>query len=317
MSHPKTTVDWLTFRTQAEPREVLQALAPMFGALGGHLNAKLLERAKDGFQSALELRLADAHIGRLDFGGESQRGWVRAILTGQGCEWVTDWDTEGLEALEKSETRRLDLALTTWDGEVTHERIEQAHAAGRFASGGRPPEMQRILNTDPRAGQTCYVGKREKSDKFFRGYEKGLELASKMGSLGRSVTHIDGHAIEDIYRCEVELKAASRPIPWEVIGRRDQYFAGSYPFLADLLPEVECDILLRSPDRAPIAHLAAALENCRVQYGATLFTALAAYGGDFLRVWDQVVGDKHNSALLAAGVLLVDHDAPRYDPLAH
>lgn len=309
MNIQKTTVDWLTFRTQAEPRDVLEAIAPMFGAMGGMVNTERLERAKDGFQSALQLRLADANIGRLDFGGESQRGWVRAILTGQGCEWVNDWEkVAGLEALEKAEPRRLDLALTTWDGEVTHERIELAHSAGRFASGGRPPEMQRILNSDPRAGQTCNIGKREKSDKFFRGYEKGLELASKMGSLGKAVTHIEGHAIEDIYRCEVELKAASRPIPWEVIGRRDQYFAGSYPFLAELLPEVECDILLRSPERAPIAHLAAALENCRIQYGATLFTALAAHGGDFMRVWDQVVGDKHNPALLAAGVLLCDHD---------
>lgn len=308
MTDQKTTVDWLTFRTQAEPRQALEALAPMFGALGGELNVQRLERGKDGFQSALEIRLAQATVGRFDFGGTSQRGWVRASLTGQGCEWVKDWEkVSELELLEKSEPRRLDLALTTWSGEVTHERIEHAHSAGRFCSGGRPPEMQRILNSDPRAGQTCNIGKREKADKFFRGYEKGLELASKMGSLGKSLTHIDGHRIEDIYRCEVELKAASRPIPWEVIGRRDQYFAGSYPFLADLLPEVECDILMRSPERAPIAHLASALENCRIQYGATLFTALAAHGGDFLRVWDQVVGDHHNEALLAAGVLLVEH----------
>lgn len=308
MSIQKTTVDWLTFRTQAEPREALAALAPMFGTLAGDVNVQRLERAKDGFRSALQLRLADANIGRFDFGGEAQRGWVRVILTGQGCEWVTDWEkVAALEALERAEPRRLDLALTTWSGEVTHERVEQAHAAGRFCSGGRPPEMQRILNSDPRAGQTCNIGKREKSDKFFRGYEKGLELAAKMGSLGKSITHIDGHRIEDIYRCEVELKSASRPIPWEVIGRRDQYFAGSYPFLAELLPEVECDILMRSPERAPIAELDAALDNVRTQYGGTIYTALVAYSGDFMRVWDRIVGDHHNQALLAAGVLLVDH----------
>ena len=308
MSIQKTTVDWLTFRTQAEPREALAALAPMFGTLAGDVNVQRLERAKDGFRSALQLRLADANIGRFDFGGEAQRGWVRVILTGQGCEWVTDWEkVAALEALERAEPRRLDLALTTWSGEVTHERVEQAHAAGRFCSGGRPPEMQRILNSDPRAGQTCNIGKREKSDKFFRGYEKGLELAAKMGSLGKSITHIDGHRIEDIYRCEVELKSASRPIPWEVIGRRDQYFAGSYPFLAELLPEVECDILMRSPERAPIAELDAALDNVRTQYGGTIYTALVAYNGVFMRVWDRIVGDHHNQALLAAGVLLVDH----------
>ena len=115
MSPQKTVPDWLTFRTQSQPKEVLQALAPMFGTLGGDLNFERLERAKDGFQSALLLRLADAHIGRLDFGGESQRGWVRTILSGKGCEWVTDWEAVGfLCALEKAEIRRLDLALTTW-----------------------------------------------------------------------------------------------------------------------------------------------------------------------------------------------------------
>lgn len=305
----KTTVDWLTFRTQGEVRQAAEALAPLFGTLGSDLHLEHLPRGRDGFQMASEILLADMRVGRLDFGGESQRGWVRCNLTGQGCEWVRDWAAvDAVEALPKCEVRRLDIALTTWNGEVDHERVEVAHAAGGFCSGGRPPDMQRILNSDPRAGRTCNIGKREKSDKFFRGYEKGLELAAKMGSLGKSITHIDGHPIEDIYRCEVELKAASRPIPWDVIGRRDQYFAGSYPFLAELLPEVECDILMRRPERAPQSDLAAALENCRVQYGATLFTALAAYGGDFLRVWDQVVGDKHNDALLAAGVLLVEHD---------
>jgi DNA relaxase NicK len=58
-------------------------------------------------------------------------------------------------------------------------------------------------------------------------YEKGLELAGKVA--GTVVTAIDGHPVEDIYRCEVELKAESRPILWEVVERRDQYFAGSYP----------------------------------------------------------------------------------------
>ena len=51
-----------------------------------------------------------------------------------------------------------------------------------------------------------------------------------------------------------------------------------------------------------------ALENCRIQFGPTLFTALAAYQGDMTAVWDKVIGKSHNQALLEAGVLLVDHD---------
>lgn len=317
MTAPKTTVDWLNFRNQGEVLQTLEAVRPLFGKHGFLLNLAHLPRGKDGFQQACSLRIADMVVGRLDFGGASQRGWVRTNVTGQGCEWIEDWEAlEAVEALPKAEIKRLDLALTTWSGEVSHDRVEKAYEAGLFSSGGRPPNLQRILNSDPRAGETCYVGQRKDSDKFFRGYEKGFELASKMGTLGKTLTHIRGvgadgdpvmYRVEDIYRCEVELKAASRPIPWEVIGRRDQYFAGSYPFLAQLLPEAECDILMRCPDRAPQMDLMAALANCRVQYGATLHTALKALGGDYMAVWDKVCGDHDNEALLAAGVLLVDH----------
>ena len=306
MSPPKTAIDWLRYRTQAGVLPGLEALRPLYGHLGPTLHLEHLERGKDGFQQAALIKLADLAVGRVDFGGESQRGWVRWNITGQGCEWVRDWDAvEALERLSASEIRRADIALTTWKGEVGHDAIEAAHGVGLFTCGGRPPDLQMILNSNPRAGRTCYVGKRD-SDKFFRGYEKGFELAAKFG-LGDGVTHIDGCPIEDIYRCEVELKADGRVVPWEIIGRRDQYFAGCYPFLAELLPDTESDILMRRPERAPELDLAAALANCRIQYGATLFTALHAYHGDMGRVWEQIIGKEHNEALKAAGVLMVEH----------
>jgi DNA relaxase NicK len=168
--------------------------------------------------------------------------------------------------------------------------------------------MRTIVSTDPRAGRTVYVGQRE-SEKFFRGYEKGFELAGQLPvGLREGLTHIDGFPVEGIYRCENEFKAVDRPLPWEMVVGRDQYFAGAYPFCADVLPGVEADILQRRPERAPQMSLRAALENCRIQYGATLFTALRAYGGDMTAVWDQVVGDHHNRALLEAGVMLVEHE---------
>lgn len=313
----KTTIDWLRFRTQAEVRTGLEAMRGLFGDRADSLNLKHLDHGKDGFQQGCALRLGEWVLGRVDFGGESQRGWVRWNLTGVGCENVRDWTAaQDLEALPAAEIRRVDVALTTWEGEVSHSTIEAAHAAGLFTCGGRPPELQTIVSSNPRAGRTCYVGKRD-SDKFFRAYEKGFELLGKLGSaasrrvahshLADHVTLIDGHPIEDIYRCEVELKAESRVIPWEVIDRRDHYFGGCYPFLAELLPGVEADILMRRAERAPQTELLAALANCRVQYGATLYTALQAYGGDIFRVWDQIRGEQHNAALLAAGVLEVEH----------
>jgi DNA relaxase NicK len=309
MTPSKTTVDWLRFRTQAEVSDSLDAIRPMYGTLGPSLHLTDFGRGKDGFRTGAALAIADMTVGRVDFGGDSQRGWVRWNLPGKACEWVQDWDAlEALESLPKAEIRRLDIALTTWAGEVTHERVVEAHAAGRFACGGRPPAMRFITSTDPNDGRTCYVGKRD-SDKFFRGYEKGLQIAAQAPGLAAmgSLTHIDGHPIRDIYRCEVELKAETRPIPWEVVERRDQYFAGSYPFLADVLPGVESDILLRRPSRAPQTDLAEALAQCRRQWGATIFTALVAHHGDMGAVFAKICGDRHNADLLAAGVLLTDH----------
>lgn len=306
MTATKTTVDWLRFRTQAEVLEGLQAVRALYGELGQAVSLQGYGRGKDGFATGASVCLADMALGRVDFGGDSQRGWVRWNLTGKGCEWVKDWDAvEALERLPAAEVRRLDVALTTWDGEVTHDDVVAAHAAGRFACGGRPPAMRFVTSTDPRDGRTCYVGKRG-SDKMFRGYEKGLQLAAQHA--GVELQSIGGHDVRDIYRCEVELQADTRPIPWEVVERRDQYFAGAYPFLADVLPEVEADILMRRPDRAPQLDLAEALAQCRRQFGGTLFTALHAYHGDIGAVWERVVGQAHNPALLAAGVLLVDHD---------
>ena len=159
------------------------------------------------------------------------------------------------------------------------------------------------------AGRTCYIGKREKSDKFMRCYEKGHEMVAKYANrVPGEITHIDGKRIQDIYRCEVEFKASAIDIPWEVVERRDEYFAGAYPFCGDVLPGVESDILMRRPQRAPQTDLLAFLDNCCIQYGAGLYTALHAYHGDMTAVWDKIVGKCHSQSLVEAGVLLVEHD---------
>jgi phage replication initiation protein len=306
----KTTVDWLRFRAQAEPRDILHAMRPMFGDLGEFMTFDFQPRGIMGFKQGAKIVMAGVPVGRMDFGGESQRGWVRVDVPGSGCEWVRDWDAvQEVEALPDAQIRRVDVALTTWDGEIDHDLVVDAHTRGRFVTRGRPPELTRIEKSDERSGRTCYIGAREKSDKFMRCYEKGKELAAKFsGGLPGQVTQINGKAVEDIYRCEVEFKASSKDLPWEIIERRDQFFAGAYPFCADILPGVEGDILARRPERIPQMTLTAALDQVRRQFGSTLFTALHAHQGDMTAVWDLIVGDQHNERLVEAGVLLVDHE---------
>lgn len=280
----------------------------MFPEVGQWLKLNHQNHGLMGFQQGAQIVASDMVVGRMDYGGESQKGWVRVDIPGKGCEWMDFADVSPLEDLPSSQIRRLDVALTTWDGEVGHDQVVKAHQEGRFITRGRPPSLTQITSSDERAGRTCYIGQRERSDKFARCYEKGFEMLAKAGRLPGLCTHIDGHRIEDIYRCEIELKANNTDIPWEVIERRDQYFAGSYPFFGDVLPGVESDILLRRPERAIQADLAAALENCRIQFGPTLYTALRAYHGDMTAVWDKVVGKTHSQALIEAGVLLVEHE---------
>lgn len=300
----KTTPDWMRFRTKADPGDVLEALFPLYGAAGGNLHFGDHARGMFGYKTSLPLLLADVPVGRIDWGGEAQRGWMRVDVTGKGCAWVEDWSAiSAVEDLEEAQLRRVDIALTTWKGETTHDQVVAAHDAGRFTCKGRPPNMRMITNSDPTKGRTVYIGERD-ADKFLRCYEKGYELAAKCPGL----THVDGHPVEDIYRVELELKAATTDLPWSVIHRRDEYFAGSYPFCAQILPGVDADILQRRPEKAAQRDLLAALANVRIQYGATLFTALSAYQGDIGAVWEKVCGTEHSKPLLEAGVMLVDHE---------
>lgn len=309
LNSQKTTIDWLRFRTQATPVETLEALRPMFGTLGGDLRLKPLERGILGFRQGAQVVVEDLVLGRLDFGGDHMRGWVRVDLPGGGCEWVTDWSAaDNLDELPKAQIRRVDVALTTWKGEVTHEQVVEAHQLGRFTVR-RPPVLRTIESSDPFAGRTCYIGNRETSDKFMRTYEKGFEMMKGLppGMDRSGIALIDGFAPAGIYRCEVEFKPVDSDIPWDLIARRDEFFAGAYPFCSDVLPGVDADILQRRPERTAQTSLAVALEYMRIQWGPTLFTALQAEGGDIFAVWNKVCGTTHNQSLLEKGVLLVPH----------
>lgn len=313
MTSPKTSVDWFKFRAKAEPREILAAMQPMFAHTGFDgqkqdvLHIESLERGKDGWEQACRIMWLNVPIGRMDYGGESQRGWVRVDIPGKGCEWARDWDAHHKLAEMDAEIKRLDVALTTWDGELTHDGFVDAHKRGRFISGklgGRPPHLRQITSSDPRAGRTCYIGNRT-ADKFCRGYEKGFEMTQKYPDV--TITSIDGKKTEDIYRVEVEFKAATAIIPWSTLTDRDEVFAGAYPYCSDILPGIKGSRLDNKPQRAPQTDLIAALKQINIQYGGTLWTALHAYDGDVFKVWEQIIGDKHNPALLAAGVLQVEH----------
>ena len=62
----KTHVDWLKFRTQSSPFEVLETLKPSF--IGELLELGDQQRGKDGWESRRPLVLADVTVGAIDYG---------------------------------------------------------------------------------------------------------------------------------------------------------------------------------------------------------------------------------------------------------
>lgn len=309
VSKPFTKVDWLAFRTKAaQPGDVLEGIRGAFGSMGQYLRIQPRSRGWQGYEQSADLLMADMSLGLMAYGGEAQNEWIYTGVTGQGCDWVADWDEADhhLSKLPAFDARRVDIALDIKDRTVTHETLLSAYRAGLFCppgAGGRPPKCLKLEPEDPKAGRTINIGTRT-SDKYLRGYEKGLQIAAGLPLDG--CTAIDGVAPEDWYRVELELKPKTAPLPSDLIARRDHYFAGAYPYLQRILA-VEPDVLVMSRDRVPQLDLAKALEQIRHQYGATLFTALHAYEGDISAIWTRIVGKKHNEALLRAGVLLVDH----------
>jgi phage replication initiation protein len=301
-----TKIDWLGFRTQGEIPATLDALRASFGSAGTEVQVKRRKGGWMGYEQAADLCLKDMHVGLVAYGGESQKGWVSVNLSGRGCEWVQDWEEaeDALTALPSFESRRVDIALDTYKREVTHDTVVSAYREGLFTTCGRPPKMTRIVPEDPQDGRTIYVGQRTQG-KFLRAYEKGFEIVKGLRE-DLKIDSIDGVPIADIFRLELELKAKNGPLPIDLIERRDQYFAGAYPYLQKVV-EIEPEIFHRKREAGPQTDMEAALSQIRYQYGSTLFTALAAHAGDVGAVWEKIVGKKHNESLLEKGVLLVDH----------
>ena len=312
-----TAIDWLRFRCKDTPWAILDALRPVWRLTDHDLvTFRPGLKGMDGWLRAGQIVLAgDIVLGRIDYDGDSQRGWVRVNITGSACaEWVEHWDAvvDLQHKLTEPELQRVDIALTTYNGEVNTAMVEAAHDSGLFTCGGRPPRMSCVgERNNPRAGQTRYVGSR-KGHKFLRCYDKGFEQIKDL-PCANGVTHIQHpfsttmHRVEDIYRVELELKAVDKIIPWEAIKGRDSVFASAYPFCAGLLPGLPVWRMSKIPDFKPMAAVDKTREHCRRAYGAFLRTLLEVNGGDKQKTLDMVIGSEPSYRLVETGALTVEY----------
>lgn len=327
-----TKIDFYAFRVRDDLTLIKEALEAVFSGHPYQVTTKQNKRGIHGFDSSHAVYVGDAKVGVVAHGGEHQNRWAYVGIDGAGCSWVSDWDRAQqapLDICDDFQLKRVDIALDVYGENDTFDRTYQAYRDGKFspAGSGRPPKCTRFIGERPEDGSTIYVGNRER-DKYYRGYEKGKQL------LGPAITAAimkdpesfdwadwvtqstpvqkDGHTVLvnvwDWFRHEVEFKPKTNELPTDLIDRRDQYFTGAYPYLSEVLKNIEPEILSLTREKKAKLDMSASLFQIRRMWGKTLFTALTAHGGDIGAVWEKIVGKEHNQDLVDAGVLMFDHD---------
>lgn len=307
-------VDYMACRSKAEVPDLVPLVGALFSWTGQPFGLGQVGKGFDGFRSGAELLLAEARVGRMDWGGEAMCGWVRIVIEGKGCEYV-DWAASyGLQAV--AQLRRCDPCITWFDGSMTHEQVEAAYLAGGFnpARGGRGPKARQVLPAgDPWGGRTFYVGAPAKGQskpfKFARCYEKGLEVLVREGRVPEADANptdvlVNGVPARDVYRIEVEFNAQEKvPLPWVMVHDPLGYWSGAYPWLGTLLDGAS-QPSFRPSKPEPSTDLPRTLAMIKHQFGDVLYTALCVSGGDIGAVFSAIVGERHSERMLRAGALL-------------
>ena len=260
-------VDWLSIsvpeNSLANGPQLIQALSELFGSVD--LVGETCDRGCYGYDHSLNIvlepHITAVNVGKIAWGGDSQKGTTYVSLSGTMCARIRDWPAVASWLGQiGAKIKRVDLAHDDIEGTATIEQVVEIYQAGGFNSGGRTPQCEHRGDWLPTSttGRTFYVGKRE-NGKFARMYEKGRQL---------------GNPTSPWLRWEVELHNRDRLIPHQVLLEPARFLAGCYPAL---------QFVSSHPERIPTQRLAAATslqkmtENLRVAYGKTL-NALSLQG---------------------------------------
>ena len=139
--------DWLAF-TFVEPVFILSIFAAVLRNVLGWSLLHVVERKEGlyGFAASASVLLCKAgnapNIGKIAWGGESQRNRVYVSLTGALCSLVEDWQPtyDLLGSLDATITR-LDLAYDDFEGRKTVDDAVALYKSGEFNAGGRNPAI--------------------------------------------------------------------------------------------------------------------------------------------------------------------------------
>jgi DNA relaxase NicK len=252
-SSQKCKIDYLSFSSTETVAELLH-YAESFTV---DLEAIDHGRGWQGYPRSAQLMQRGENIGLVAWGAPHGRNFIS--FSGAACKHWTDYHVELVQNMllqVRGRITRIDYALDFYYGEVTYDDAEKALAAGEFQmkQGGRRPAVDRHASEGSygNMGRTLYVGA-SKSSKRICIYEKGLEQFGKLPAkwledkteldvvsyrIDGSVGCVGDVSVIDWLRAEVRYTNEDRDLDFDeyaMLFRRDEFFAGAYPFCARVL----------------------------------------------------------------------------------
>lgn len=269
-------IDWLnaTF-VQPDRWTPVQFIAVVGTAIGRQLSG-VQGRGMFGFEHGIKLFVQVGSIsytiGTLAWGGEAQKGRCMLQLTGAGCAVVRSWARfKRLLVVLDARITRVDLAADFLDGQYSVDDAVRMYQAGEFNNGGRSPSSAVAGDWFGGAlGRTLYVGKAT-NGKMLRVYEKGRQM---------------GQPLSEWVRFEVQLGNRDRVIPLEVLVQREEFMAGCYPALRDMLGQAGKKIdTTRAEVAATVGHL---MHHLKKSYGKVLGVLADSFGASPADLIDEL-----------------------------
>lgn len=264
---PKVKVDWCTATFLPSLREpVDMACLNAFRNVTGKPVEAVSCNGMFGYDYGIKyfITLEDGkehHLGRLDYGGAYHEQRARLDISGSGCSLVNSWYSvqNFIMSHMNPVLTRVDLAADFQNGEFSVEDCVNWYQSGLFNAGGRNPRHNMVGDwLNPVYGRTFEVGRRE-NGKMLRCYEKGRQL---------------GDPASKWTRFEVELRNIDRTIPFNILTECDDFFAGSYKCLQNLIEAVAQRI--ETDQKAAKISIEKLMECVKASYGR-LFNVLGLF----------------------------------------
>ena len=321
----KAKIDWLGFTSPADVETLKLVLDMVWPGVVFSRN----EKGMPGYPESCSVSLNGVQYGQMGYGAAHGKNHVS--LSGAACKTLTDelievfYDALSLPDISATLTR-IDLAFDFYRGERTFDHAVWAYEQGQFKRprASKNPIQKIVAQLGQRGenmGRTMYVGKRG-GFVMARVYEKGLEVFSKLPEelqllsecreMDREVQAGDDDPIfkQDTWlRLEAEFRRKDDDLmlPLDMMLKRDQYFAGAYPYFASAL---ECGdgirpAVIKSDELVDFLAMIAAGKR---SYGS-LVHSMKELGFTDTEIVAHLTSGKVNNKLVRSGLLGVMRDA--------